>query len=80
MKNISKSSRHCSSDGINSGGILTVDPEPVAVEGSFTSNSSSAGASARLFFCCDIYGAMLSSTLFSVYDGEKVLAYQRRFL
>ena len=34
-----------------------MEPEPVMVEGSLTSNSSRAGASARLFFCCEMYGA-----------------------
>lgn len=57
MKNISNHFMHCSSEGISSGGILTVEPEPAAEDGSFTSNSSKAGASARLFFCCDMYGA-----------------------
>ncbi len=57
VKNMSNHSIHCSSEGMSSGGILTVEPEPVIVEGSFTSNSSSAGASARLFFCCEMYGA-----------------------
>ena len=58
MKNISNHSIHCSSDGIRGGGILTVEPEADMLAGSFTSNSSKAGASARLFFCCEMYGAV----------------------
>ena len=57
MKKISNHSIHCSSDGMSSGGILTVDPEPDMEAGSLTSNSSRAGASAKLFFCWEIYGA-----------------------
>lgn len=57
VKNISNHFRHCSSEGISSGGIFTVEPEPVTVDGNFTSNSSKAGASARLLFCWLMYGA-----------------------
>lgn len=34
-----------------------MEPEPVTVDGNFTSNSSKAGASARLRFCWLMYGA-----------------------
>ncbi len=58
VKNISNNSRHCSSEGMSAGGILTVEPDPIIVVGNLTSNSSNAGASARLFFCSEMYGAM----------------------
>ena len=57
VKKISNHSMHCSSEGISSGGILTVEPELLVVVGSLISNSSKAGVSARLFFCCEMYGA-----------------------
>ena len=61
VKKISNHSMHCSSEGMSSGGILTVNPDPDAVVGNLTSNSSKAGASARLFFCCEMYGAVEGS-------------------
>lgn len=64
VKKISNHSMQSSSEGMSSGGILTVDPDPDAVVGSLTSISSQAGASARLFFCCEIYGAYGNLALF----------------
>lgn len=58
VKKMLNHSMQRSSEGMSSGGILTVDPDPDAVVGSLISISSQAGASARLFFCCEIYGAM----------------------
>lgn len=57
MKNISKYSIHCSSDGMRSGGILT-EPELIMDAGNLASISSKAGVSASVFFCCEIYGAL----------------------
>lgn len=71
VKKMLNHSMQRSSEGMSSRGILTVDPDPDAVVGSLTSISSQAGASAKLFFCCEIYGAYGNLALFLCHAKDR---------